>query len=44
MAMLYSKYMVKPYIIGDTKVYLGAYVDKSLYGGGSYACTMISGS
>ena len=40
MAMLEIKYTVKPYSIGDPKVYLGDNVGKVLYGDGYYALTM----
>ena len=42
MDMLESKYTVKPSIIGDPKVYLGANIDKVLYGNDSYVRTMSS--
>ena len=42
--MLDSKYMVKPSSIGETKVYLGAYVGKVLYVDSSCDWTMISDS
>ena len=44
MAILKSKYTLKPSIIGDPKVYLGADVGKVLFGHGSYAWTIISDS
>ena len=44
MAMLESKYTVKPSSIEEPKVYLGADVGKVLYGDGSYDWTMICDS
>ena len=44
MAMLESKYMVKPSIIGYPKVYLVSDIVKVLYGDGSYSWTMSSDS
>ena len=44
MAVLESKYMVKPSIIGEPKVYLGADVGKVLYDDGAYAWEMSSDS
>ena len=41
-SMLESKYTVKPYSIGEPKVYLGTDSGKVLYGDGSYAWTMSS--
>ena len=44
MAMLESKYMVKPSSIVYPKSNLGDNVGKVLYGDSSYACTMSSDS
>ena len=44
MYMLESNHTVKPSSSGDSKVYLGAYVGKLLYGDDSYAWTMSSDS
>ena len=44
MAILDSKYTVKPSIIGDHKVDLGSEVGKVLYGDGYHDCTMSSNS
>ena len=44
MAMLESKYTLKPSSIGYPKVYIRADVRKILYGDGSYVCKMNSDS
>ena len=44
MAMLESKYIVKPSSVGYPKVYLGADFGKLFYGDSSYDWTMSSGS